>query len=316
METVKLKKPLFVNGNYNRLGKRMRVILDREISDGVNTYRVWRSAGKPEVGYPRANNDRYLLYVEIGEFLAPLRVTEFQLIYDCGYEKAMKNLYGSWEGREQFFHELRSNPDADSLVAAAVAKENEEISRVGADPAVQADYVKKNLQDHIAIYEKAKRNDGASHPDFIGALAMNELEKCADFAQKYRKRCESIEHEEALKRQEQYHDLNQKADAALREAINTIQQGGVLKNENLTTYCEETDSCQTICVFNRLFKKYNIDLPARTKGWINHNLVSVSFLNSQISSLRYYRTNQAKSPESIWKYLNQLCNAVNEKSEV
>ena len=49
MDTVKLKKPLFVNGNYNRAGTRMRSILDREISNGTDTYQLWRSAGKPEV---------------------------------------------------------------------------------------------------------------------------------------------------------------------------------------------------------------------------------------------------------------------------
>lgn len=91
-------------------------------------------------------------------------MTDFRLTDICGYPEAMKNLYGSPEGREQFFCELRNNPNASSLVVAAVAKEQAEINRIGADPAAQADYVKRNLQDHIEIYEKAKKNNGASHP--------------------------------------------------------------------------------------------------------------------------------------------------------
>lgn len=40
MDTVKLKKPLFVNGNYNRTGIRCSCILDREISNGTDTYQL------------------------------------------------------------------------------------------------------------------------------------------------------------------------------------------------------------------------------------------------------------------------------------
>lgn len=317
MDTVKLKKPLFVNGNYNRTGTRMRAILDREISNGTDTYRLWRSAGKPEVEYPSANKDRYLLYVEIGEFLVPLGLTEFRLIDRCGFPEAMKSLYGSPEGREQFYSELRNNPDANSLVAAAVAKESEEINRFGADPTLQADYVKQDLQDHIEIFEKAKKCDGATHPDFIGALALNELDQCIALSKKHRERLEIRSKEEAKRRYEEnqklYRDLKQKADAALEDAVETILEGGVLKNTELTTYCEKTDSCQEVCVVNRLFEKYGIALPARTKGWINSKLVSVSFVDNNISSLQYRRTNQAKCSGSIWKYLHQLCDAVNEK---
>lgn len=317
MDTVKLKKPLFVNGNYNRTGIRMRCILDREISNGTDTYQLWRSAGKPEVEYPSTNNDRYLLYVEIGEFLAPLGLTDFRLTDICGYPEAMKNLYGSPEGREQFFCELRNNPNASSLVVAAVAKEQAEINRIGADPAAQADYVKRNLQDHIEIYEKAKKNNGASHPDFIGALALNELDECVALAQKYRERLEVIEREEMERRHAEdlkmYREMNKKADAALEYAVKTIQEGGVLRNTELTTYCEKTDSCQEICIINRLFEKYGIALPARTKGWIGSKLVSISFIDGKVANLQYQRINHARVSQVIWDYLRQLCLAVNEK---
>ena len=69
METSKLMKLLFYGGNFNREGRRMRAVLEREISDGTQTYRLWRDAGKPDLDYPRAENDKYILYMEINGYL-------------------------------------------------------------------------------------------------------------------------------------------------------------------------------------------------------------------------------------------------------
>ena len=84
MEHSKLMTPLFYDGNFNREGRRMRAVLEKEISDGTQTYRLWRAAGNPDQSYPRAGNDRYILYVEINGYLAPLGLTEFSLTEICG----------------------------------------------------------------------------------------------------------------------------------------------------------------------------------------------------------------------------------------
>ena len=70
MENSKLMTPLFYDGMFNREGRRMRAVLEKEISDGTQTYRLWRAAGKPDLDYPRAENDKYILYVEINGYLA------------------------------------------------------------------------------------------------------------------------------------------------------------------------------------------------------------------------------------------------------
>ena len=49
MENSKLMTPLFYDGMFNRDGRRMRAVLEREISDGTQTYRLWRSAGAPDL---------------------------------------------------------------------------------------------------------------------------------------------------------------------------------------------------------------------------------------------------------------------------
>ena len=74
MEGSKLMTPLFYDGNFNREGRKMRSVLEREISDGAQPYRLWRSAGKPDLDYPRTENDKYILHVEINGYLLPLRM--------------------------------------------------------------------------------------------------------------------------------------------------------------------------------------------------------------------------------------------------
>lgn len=57
VSNARLMKPLFYDGNFNRDGKKMRAVFEREISDGTVSYRLWRSDGKPDIQYPRAEND-------------------------------------------------------------------------------------------------------------------------------------------------------------------------------------------------------------------------------------------------------------------
>ena len=70
MGTAKLMTPLFYDGNYNVEKKRMRAVLEREVSNGAVSYRLWRSDGKPDLEYPRAANDSYILHVEVNHLLS------------------------------------------------------------------------------------------------------------------------------------------------------------------------------------------------------------------------------------------------------
>lgn len=147
--------PLFCNGNFNRDGRRMRAVLEREISDGTTTYRIWRSAGKPDLDYPNAENDKYILHVEINGYLAPLGMTDYFLINQCGFEPAAIKLYAGKEHRGKWINALDKSGGADA-VSAAVAEERAETERYGKDPARQTGYIQKTLNDHAGIYLKAK----------------------------------------------------------------------------------------------------------------------------------------------------------------
>ena len=48
MGNASLMTPLFYRDNYNADGKKMRALLLREVSNGTETYRLWRRDGKPE----------------------------------------------------------------------------------------------------------------------------------------------------------------------------------------------------------------------------------------------------------------------------
>ena len=94
MSDAKLMMPLFCNGMFNCGGRRIRAVHLYDVSDGEHRYRLWTKAGTPDIDYPRVESDRYLLYVEIHGYLAPLGMTEYFLTEHCGYLPAMRELYG------------------------------------------------------------------------------------------------------------------------------------------------------------------------------------------------------------------------------
>lgn len=150
METSKLMTPLFCNGMFNADGKRKRAVFVGEVSNGADAYRLWRSCGVPNRDYPRAENDTHLLYVELHGYLAPLGMTEYDLIIRSGDPPAIAELYGSMEGRSAYFHELSKSEQAHSVaIPRALEIEGETIRRLGSDPAHQAEYIKRMEDEHI-----------------------------------------------------------------------------------------------------------------------------------------------------------------------
>ena len=58
MSNAKLMTPLFYQGNYNTGGKKMRALMIREVTNGIDTYRLWRRDGKPDRQYPQGKGAR------------------------------------------------------------------------------------------------------------------------------------------------------------------------------------------------------------------------------------------------------------------
>ena len=314
MDTTKLMRPLFYGGNFNAKGRRMQAIFVREVSNGTDSYRLWRRAGKPDLDYPRAENDAYTLYVEIGEYLAPLRMTEYSLIDHCGYLAATEELYGGKDKRSEYFNQLReSGPNWEQATSAAIALENERIQQLGSDPARQADYNKSNMDKHVSTYRASRDSIGESFPDFIGALILDDLTMCQSLAFVYRQKkyvkeqalmAKAKEEEEAFCQAQ-----NSLATQAVLEAIRIIKTNGILENKTLKFFRDRYNS-KSFSVVNYLMRKYEVNVPLRTQGWINDRLVSVTIENGRCEHLKYMKAKGGQCSQRFFDCMNELIQKV------
>jgi len=213
-------------------------------------------------------------------------MTDYALVNHCGLLPATIALYGSEEGREEYFKHLRDSGAAGTgAFTEAMARETEKIIELGNDSARQADYIKSVLDQHVAAFLDSKECDGKSFPDFVGALILEEISSCLALRTKYR----AYKQEEALKRQAEQEEQdrafceerNRKAEQMIDLAIRTIRGGGTLKNEPISLYKSRYDS-STYSIVNHLMRRYQVDVPLRTQGWINDKLISVTIENGKM----------------------------------
>jgi len=315
MSDVKLMKPLFYNGMYNSDGRKMRAIFEKEVSNGENTYRLWRKAGNPDVDYPVAENDRYLLYLELNGYLAPLKITEFRLIDQCGFYEAVKNLYGGADQRGKYFEKCRENKiDGNKLVTEALEREEVEVQRYGSMPERQANFIKKWIDGHVAIFQDVKAKGGDSFPDFVGGLALNDLTSCVElyaaFQEKFRK-AEKERRDDVRKKERCFvENKNKEAEEMISAALRTIKEGGVLENDTVSFYRNRYE-CSAYSIFNYLMRRYNVTVPLQTQGWINKKLVSATIENGRCEHLQYKRSKGAGCSQKFFDCMNDLIAAVN-----
>lgn len=244
---VKLMKPLFVKGNYNREGKRTRARLLKTIGK----YNIWISAGKPDNSYPANDKDQYYLYVQKDEWIVPLGATEHRLELNAKDEKEQAKLI-------------------DSFIESA----------------------KKQ-------YVEARDGKG-TFPNFIGALFLNELDRCGELAK--------IRQEEDRKRRQEEDEERQrqkelKVEQEKQETINRMvkteevfKTGGTIKNGD---------------VIIDLAEKYNINIPLRTKGWILNDLAELTITEDGSVSYRYYkRTKNTRGSQKVYEVAHDLRKAI------
>ena len=316
MENSKLMTPLFYDGMFNREGRRMRAVLEKEISDGTQPYRLWRAAGKPDLDYPRAENDKYVLHIEINGYLAPLGMTDFSLIDICGFEPAAKKLYGGKDQRGKWIDSLRESGGYDA-VSAALTEEKKEIERCGSDPTRQTEYIRDLLDGHVSTYLKSKENGGQTFPDFTGALVVNELARCVELSAVYRAKQQAEETARRTRIAEEekaYCEAqNKEAEKAVSAAIQIIREGGILKNETVKFYRSRCDS-SVYSIVNYLMRLYHIDVPLRTQGWINEKLCSTTIKDGKCEYLQYYRARNGRVSQKFFDCMRELIRAVAEQT--
>ena len=317
MENSKLMTPLFYDGFFNREGRRMRAILDREIINGSTIYRIWRGAGKPDIEYPRAENDRYILYVEINGYLLPLDMTDFQMVRNCGFEAMVRKLYGGEQERNHYFDNLRQTA-TEAEVRAVWKKEDSLVEQYGAEPVCQAEYIQSLLEKGVNTYLEAKENGGQTFPDFKGALVLDDLAHCEKLSVVYKakrraeneaRRARAAEEEKAF-----CEERNREAEKVVSDALQVIQNGGDLENTTITFYRSRYHS-SSYSIVNYLMREYQVDVPLRTQGWINDRLCSAVIRDGRCGSLQYLRRKNERGSQKFFECMNDLIRAVNARTQ-
>lgn len=277
-----LKKPLFVNGMYNR-----------EVSNGAQSYKLWTTTKKKE--YPQNERDKYWLYVEVNNYLVPVKLTEWNLVYHLGFYPACVELYGTREERARVWQRSKN-------INALRAQEEPVILRYGSDPARQADYIHKLLSDHVRYYIDA-RDNGGTFADFIGAAVLDEVGNCAELSAKLRAEREAKEEAARREREEQEAQGRAEQEELHRKAREEVERvfvrGGLIKDGALLV--EIADA-------------HGVKIPLRTRGWILNSFAQCSIIISADGaprySVRYYKRNSGTGSTKIYEIIEQIRAAI------
>lgn len=289
-----LKKPLFINGMFNRDGKNCRADFVREVSNGAESYKLWTCTEKNQ--FPANERDRYFLYVDVNGYLVPMRMTDYKFTDVLGFYPACVELYGTQEERARVWQ--RSSGDE---VNRLQELETPVILRYGSDPARQADYIHKLLSDHVRYYIDA-RDNGGTFADFIGAAALGELENCVELSAKLR--AEREVKEEAARREREDQEAREAAEReelhnkALEEVENVFTCGGLIKDGALLA---------------EIADRHGVKIPLRTRGWILNSFAQCSITiieGAPRYSVRYYKRNNGTGSTKIYGIIDQVRNAI------
>lgn len=312
MSNAKLMTPLFYQGNYNTGGKKMRALMIREVTNGIDTYRLWRRDGKPDRQYPQGKGDDYILYVELHGYLATLRTTDYYLVDRCGYQAMVAALYGGEDKREQYFDGLRRSGGYEAVLEV-LRQEEQKIQELGRDPACQADYIKAILDGHVSTYLASRENGGETFPDFIGALVLDELPACRELSAIYKSKCREKEQERKAKADAEdrayCQERNQRAEQQVQEAIRIIREGGVLQNDTVEFYRDKYDSSACSIVLY-LMRQYQVDVPLRTQGWITSKLAAATIADGRCSHLQFWGRKSDRASQRFVACMNELIRAI------
>lgn len=308
---VILMKPLFVDGNFNREGKRIRVRQIKTVTIEGTEYSLWESAGKAERSNARAANDTNYLMILANGYLTPCGgETEFSLAERAGYETLTKEWYGDFKGRGKYFDGLRKDrtfEESEDLVKARLVEEDNFVKEHMNDVTAQAEYINSHIiKPSIARYIDA-RDNGGKHYDFVGAAFLNELEACERLATRLKeeRRIEDTARREEARRQEEQEEKERAAaeTQALAEAENIFVNGGKIDDGTIVT---------------KLADKYGITIPIRTRGWILNTFSEASFNSNGSVGCTYMRRcgSNTHGSDKIYDILFAIKRAIQEAQSI
>lgn len=82
-------------------------------------------------------------------------------------------------------------------------------------------------------------------------------------------------------------------------------------DDHICPYCKVIFSIRdydssTYSIVNHLMRRYQVDVPLRTQGWINDKLISVTIENGKCEHLRYMRSKGAQCSQKIFDCMHEL----------
>lgn len=96
----------------------------------------------------------------------------------------------------------------------------------------------------------------------------------------------------------------------MNKALDILRNGGKLENQTVTFY-ESRYNSSSYSIVNYLMRKYGVNVPIRTQGWINEKLVSAKIEDGKCEHLQYYRAKGAQCSQKFFDCMNELITAVN-----
>jgi hypothetical protein len=301
-----LIKPLFVNGNFNREGTRIRANNIKTI--GV--YSLWVSDGKPDKDYVQNEEDKYYLYILTNDYLVPIGYTMFELKRKAGYNYLNKQWYGSFTEREKFFDNIRNSKTDDenwnrvnALVNEQITKEEEFIKQQDDNEIMLEEFLKVNIDNAIADYIDVRDNSG-TRINWHGAAFLGDLARCEEIAKVIKQQREEKEQErKRLLKEQKQKEVEERAQAekvAIEEAEKTFTEGGKIDNGDIII---------------KLANKYDVKIPLRTKGWIIDCLANVTITVDGNMNYQFYKKKGATGSQTIWTVLKEIKSVIT-KQEV
>lgn len=105
-------------------------------------------------------------------------------------------------------------------------------------------------------------------------------------------------------------EQNAEAEQIVNKALDILRNGGKLENQTVTFY-ESRYNSSSYSIVNYLMRKYGVNVPIRTQGWINEKLVSAKIEDGKCEHLQYYRAKGAQCSQKFFDCMNELITAVN-----
>lgn len=289
-------KPLFVNGNFNRAGKRMRVEFVRELPTVRGAVRLWRHSGVPENKYPVADTDLYYLFAEVGEYLVPIGLTEYTLEKRTSQRAIIdKHFKGETNAYWEQWHECKTAEQREAFKQ----KYDALASEYGADVVLQGEYVWEMLRLKEAAWLESKINEN-SFPNCIGAAVCGELDEWLKVSAAYKARREAEERAKAEER------------VARKEAERKEQEAR--EREEMAAYMEllrkpgrVEDGAKAVKAADAL----GVKIPLRTRGFMLEKLAAFTVeADGHVEHIQYYRNGgRAYNGNGVYQTLTELCKA-------